>query len=216
MAHPVGSCRRPLGTVQCLGEDAGKRRLAGAARPGEEVGLAHLLARDRVPQGAHDGLLADDLVEVLGTVFAVKRRHPAKTTRPGSGPGDATSQNANKPVAHPSSRAHPGRCVRRSLGPGCPAAPGRNCLALLPPGPDAVRKLPVRGTWPSTLALVRPFLERHPLGEGVQPRYSGLRVQGTASSPPSATGRADRSTACIRSLTGEPLVPRAPPPCVTE
>jgi hypothetical protein len=112
------------------------------------------------------------------------------------------------PGAHPPSVARSGRCVRRSLGPGCPAAPGRNCLALLPPGPDAVRKLPVRGTWPSTLAPERPFLERLPLWEGVQPRYSGLRVQGTASSPPSATGPFDASTA----VTGEPLVPPCSPP----
>lgn len=43
----------------------------------------------------------------------------------------------------------PGRNLRRRLGPGGPAAPERGSLALLPPGPDAVRILPVRGTWPS-------------------------------------------------------------------
>jgi len=45
----------------------------------------------------------------------------------------------------------PGRRLRRLLEPGCSAAPARHCLALLPSGPDAVRRLPVRGTWPSTL-----------------------------------------------------------------
>jgi hypothetical protein len=45
----------------------------------------------------------------------------------------------------------PGRCPRRRLGPGLPAAPESYRLALLPPGSDAVRRLPVRGTWPSTL-----------------------------------------------------------------
>ncbi len=45
----------------------------------------------------------------------------------------------------------PGRRLRRLLEPGCSAAPGRHCLALLPSGPDAVRRLPVRGTWLSTL-----------------------------------------------------------------
>jgi hypothetical protein len=45
----------------------------------------------------------------------------------------------------------PGRCLRRLLEPGCLAAPERHCLALLPSGPDAVRRLPVRGTWLSTL-----------------------------------------------------------------
>jgi DNA-binding CsgD family transcriptional regulator len=49
-------------------------------------------------------------------------------------------------------RRAPSRCRGRSLGPGRSTAPGRDCLALLPPGPDAVRRLPVRGTWPSTLA----------------------------------------------------------------
>src|SRR3954470_24131255 len=45
----------------------------------------------------------------------------------------------------------PGRNRRRLLEPGRTAAPGRESLALLPSGPDAVRMLPVRGTWLSTL-----------------------------------------------------------------
>ena len=45
----------------------------------------------------------------------------------------------------------PGRRLRRLLEPGCSAAPERHCLALLPSGSDAVRRLPVRGTWLSTL-----------------------------------------------------------------
>ena len=44
-----------------------------------------------------------------------------------------------------------GRRLRRLLEPGCSAAPERHCLALLPSGSDAVRRLPVRGTWLSTL-----------------------------------------------------------------
>ena len=44
----------------------------------------------------------------------------------------------------------PGWCRRRLLGSGGAAAPGREFLALLPSGPDAVRTLPVRGTRPST------------------------------------------------------------------
>jgi hypothetical protein len=44
----------------------------------------------------------------------------------------------------------PGWCRRRLLGSGGAAAPGRESLALLPSGPDAVRTLPVRGTRPST------------------------------------------------------------------
>ena len=45
----------------------------------------------------------------------------------------------------------PGRNLRRLLEPGRTAAPGRESLALLPSGSDAVRTLPVRGTWLSTL-----------------------------------------------------------------
>src|SRR6476469_4457337 len=44
----------------------------------------------------------------------------------------------------------PGWCRRRLLGSGGAAAPGRESLALLPSGSDAVRTLPVRGTRPST------------------------------------------------------------------
>jgi hypothetical protein len=51
----------------------------------------------------------------------------------------------------PPSKRLPGRNLRRSLEPGRTAAPERESLALLPPGSDAVRTLPVRGTWLSTL-----------------------------------------------------------------
>ena len=88
-------------------------------------------------------------------------------------------------AAHPLSRALGRRCLRRSLGPGLPAAPEKLRLALLPPGPDAVRRLSVRGTWPSTFTCASPTVQPPPR-EGIQPRWSGLRVQGTASSPPSA------------------------------
>ena len=46
---------------------------------------------------------------------------------------------------------------------------GEDCLALLPPGPDAVRRLPVRGTWLSTLASSSPSLGRRPLERGFSP-----------------------------------------------
>lgn len=51
----------------------------------------------------------------------------------------------------------------------------------------------MRGTWPSTLAFASPLPRLQPPREGVQPRWSGLRAQGTASSPPSATGPVDGS-----------------------
>jgi hypothetical protein len=118
--------------------------------------------------------------------------------------------------AHLSSRMLPGRCVRRSLEPGCPAAPGRNCLALLPPGPDAVRKLPVRGTWPSTLAPVRPFLERHPLGREFSPAIAACGFREPLAPRLARPGKRERSTACIRSLTGNHGFPWAPPSPLTE
>ena len=61
----------------------------------------------------------------------------------------------------------PGRNPSRLLGPGLTAAPERNSLALLPSGPDAVRRLPVRGTRPSTLRAWAQAPKNPPLG-----RYS--------------------------------------------
>ena len=51
------------------------------------------------------------------------------------------------PVARTRRRSESlGRRLRCWLGSGCSAAPGGHSLALLPSGPDAVRRLPVRGT----------------------------------------------------------------------
>ena len=65
-------------------------------------------------------------------------------------------------------------------------APGGNHLGLLPSGPDPVRRPPPHRTQPSTLADPAVLLTADPR-KGIQPRYSGLRVQGTASSPSSTT-----------------------------
>jgi hypothetical protein len=76
----------------------------------------------------------------------------------------------------------PGRARRGVLGPGCSAALAGCRLRLLPSGPDLVRGPASRGTWPSTLPAA--YWPRRPdPREGVQPRWSGLRVQGTANSP---------------------------------
>ena len=74
---------------------------------------------------------------------------------------------------------------RRSwLRPSDLAAHGLSCLMLLGSPPDMVHRRPLRKTKPSTLlAAVRRHIE-YP-GAGVRPRYSGLRVQGTAGSPTS-------------------------------
>ena len=67
--------RRPLLAVERFRDDAGERRLPGAARPGEQVGLAHLVSLDRVPKRPDDGLLPDDLLEIERPVLPVERGH---------------------------------------------------------------------------------------------------------------------------------------------
>src|SRR5947209_6254346 len=68
------------------------------------------------------------------------------------------------------------------LQPGRSMAPRACRLPLLPSGPDGVHRAPPHRTRLSTLdrpaVAAKPGLER-----GIRPRCSGLRVQGTASSP---------------------------------
>ena len=77
LARAVRLRRRPLRAVERLGEDACERRLARAARAGEEIRLAHAVRLDRVPQRPRHRLLPDHLVEVLRPVLAVERGHSA-------------------------------------------------------------------------------------------------------------------------------------------
>ena len=77
----------PSLAVQRLRDDPRKRRLAGAARAGEQVRLANLVALDRVAKRAHDRLLPDDLVEVERAVLPVERGHEVMLTRAGSREG---------------------------------------------------------------------------------------------------------------------------------
>jgi len=85
-------------------------------------------------------------------------------------------------VHPPLSDAHTG-LPRAGLRPGTPATPASDRLRLLPSGPDRVHELTSRRTWPSTPSLRRLPYDRSPRA-GIQPRWSGLRVQGTAGSPP--------------------------------
>ncbi len=66
-----GRCR-PLLAVQRLGEDARDRRLADAARPGEEERMVQPARIERVRERAHDVLLSDQLGEAARTPFARK------------------------------------------------------------------------------------------------------------------------------------------------
>jgi hypothetical protein len=98
-------------------------------------------------------------------------------------------------------RSAPARTRQRArLRPGCPAAPEGDRLPLLPSGPDGVHGPTLRGTRPSTSSTVS-VGERHGPRPGIQLRCSGLRIQGTASSPPSTTGRDGRRPGGIGQFT---------------
>gem|GEM_PF-4416557 len=74
--------------------------------------------------------------------------------------------------------------MKLQLRPGTPAAPEGILLPLLPSGPDGVRGPSPRRTQPSTPRLHDRLGSLGPRA-GIRPRWSGLRVQGTASSPSS-------------------------------
>ena len=80
LAGAVGQVAVAVLAEQGLGENARHRGLARAARSAEEVGVAHALLVD----GAHERLdhvvLADDLVERLGTVLVVQGLHASSPT----------------------------------------------------------------------------------------------------------------------------------------
>ena len=100
---------------------------------------------------------------------------------------------------------HHRRYLRRLLGSGGAAAPERESLALLPSGPDAVRTLPVRGTRSST-PRAQTLSRRNRPSDGIRSRWSGFRVQGTADSPPSATGQAEGTTSARDYHRGGPVI----------
>ena len=82
--------------VERLGEDARGARLAGAARPREDVGVGDLVGLDRVAQGARDVVLSDELGEGLGAVLAVERALHRTASVPRG--------REKKVVAHPPSK----------------------------------------------------------------------------------------------------------------
>ena len=146
-ARVAGVAVLEVRAVDGLGQDPGERRLARAARPDEQDGMADPLGSDGVAQRLDDGLLADDLAEGLGTPAAVEslvrdgRGHDLlRSGRTGVGYCRAPSVDLDVARAH--------RDVR--LGPGRSAAPDDDRLVLLPSGPDTVRGSPLRGTRSST------------------------------------------------------------------
>ena len=81
VARLVGRRRGTVLAVQRLREDPRQGGLAGAARAGEQVRLADLPVRDRILERPHDGLLSDDLVEVLRAVLPVQGGHVATLSK---------------------------------------------------------------------------------------------------------------------------------------
>ena len=73
VAGGVDVLRFRADAVDGLGQDARHGGLAGAAQPGEEVGVGQPVRADGVAQGAGDVLLPVDVVEGLGTPATVER-----------------------------------------------------------------------------------------------------------------------------------------------
>ena len=73
-----------------------------------------------------------------------------------------------------------------------PAAHKNVCVPLLPSGPDGVYRFSLRGSWHSTPLPAADRSETTLPQPGIRPRYSGLRVQGTATSPPSTISKRPR------------------------
>src|SRR5690606_15448402 len=73
VARAARGVRGPLGAVEAAREDAGRRRLAAAARTGEQIGVVDLSAAQRLLQRAGHVLLAHHLGERVGPVAAIQR-----------------------------------------------------------------------------------------------------------------------------------------------
>ncbi len=84
VAHATRLTVVERGAVESLGEDAGRRGLARAAGPAEEVGMADPVLAHGVAQRADHVRLAADVREALGPVAAVERLVGHAPTLPGS------------------------------------------------------------------------------------------------------------------------------------
>ena len=212
-ARAVRLGRRPVHAVEALREDARHRRLAGAARAGEEIGLAHLLRRDRVLQRADDRLLADDLVEGLRTVLPVERGHGTIQAGPGRLPRSAVRARAAS-ARRASRRAHFVWSSKRTV------ANGSEQQALGPEpehGPGGRRRRAHRGDEAPALVhepvdaeeLRRAVLDDEPRERRAAPaiarsrRETGNRVASSAAAAPR------RATKRVERHDREPAVPDA-------
>ena len=110
VAHAAGLGRRPLHAAQRPRQDARRRRLAAAARARQHERLRDPLALERVLEGARDRLLSEHILELLRPPLA----------------GEDLIGHSVKGRSENSAR-------RSSTHHG-------NDLALLPSGPDAIRR----------------------------------------------------------------------------
>ncbi len=161
-----------VGAVDGLGEDPRERRLAGAARPDEQDGVADPVGADGVAEGLDDRLLADDLAECLGAPAPIERlvrdgrRHDLLRSGRDGVELPCTLRRPGRSRAHHDER----------LGPGRSAAPDDDRLVLLPSGPDTVRGSPLRGTRSST-SRRRAAFENGDLGRGFSPAVADCRYR---------------------------------------
>ena len=149
VGREVGA-RTALG-VERAGQQLGHAGLARAARAHEQIGVVDLAQLDRVAQGAHDALLADDLVEGLRAVATVEGEHRrpmlavprtwARAARAGASKGGPCTRRRGLSSGVPAGLR---------LKSGWSAAHERVRLRLLPSGSDLVRSRSPRGTRPST------------------------------------------------------------------
>ena len=138
------------------------------------------LLRERVAERPDDRRLADDRLECERP--PAPREHLVAHQAAGRGrraprrgkSGRAPAVDGRRPAISP----------ERQLRPGNPTAHERVCGPLLPSGPGGVGRFSSRGAQPSSPLLGAQFNTPAPRA-GIQPRWSGLRVQGTATSPPS-------------------------------
>ena len=98
---PHGVAVTPVLAVEALGEDARERRLADAARAGEQVGVVQAAARQRVGERRDDVLLPDQLAERAGPPLAgedlVAHRKSVRPERRSHWPPDRLTQRDGAP-----------------------------------------------------------------------------------------------------------------------
>jgi hypothetical protein len=70
VAHSAWRHRRSVHAIECLGQNARGRCFADAARPDKEISVGETVLRDRVLQRLRDMVLANEIVEGLGSILS--------------------------------------------------------------------------------------------------------------------------------------------------